>query len=189
MKKKSNRVELIAESVLNGSAKQTWEPAQQRSINGMHGEKIRFYPDMLPSFPNEPTRDKFKIGYIGDGVGEGVTSLVSFEAGEVVFGVSGFFSSEVTLFSLQITEGLHLHDPYFYGKLLHSCEPNTYVDLQKRVFIALKPIRPGDFVTLDYARTEDYLFRTFPCDCGATNCRGIVAGRKQLLEIIKEVRS
>lgn len=189
MKKKSNRVELIAESGLNGSVKQAWKPAQQRSINGMHGDKIRFYPDQLPSFPSEPTRDKFKIGYIGDGVGEGVTSLVSFEAGEVVFGISGFFSSEVTLFSLQITEGLHLHDPYFYGKLLHSCDPNTYVDLQKRVFIALKPIRPGDFVTLDYARTEDYLFRTFPCDCGAANCRGIVAGRKQLLEISKEARS
>lgn len=189
MKKKSNRVELIAESLLNGSVKQTWEPVQQRSINGVHVDKIRFYPDQLPGFPNEPTRDKFKIGYIGDGVGEGVTSLVSFEAGDEVFGISGFFSSEVTLFSLQITEGLHLHDPYFYGKLLHSCDPNTTVDLHKRVFIALKPIRPGDFVTLDYARTEDYLFRTFPCNCGAVNCRGIVAGRKQLLEISRQARS
>ncbi|MSR10288.1 MAG: SET domain-containing protein-lysine N-methyltransferase [Gammaproteobacteria bacterium] len=189
MKTKSNRVELISESGLNGSGKQTWKLTQKRSINGMRGDAIRFYPDQLPSFQNEPTRDKFQIGYIGDGVGEGVTSLVSFEAGDVVFGVSGFFSNEVTLFSLQIAEDLHLHDPYFYGKLLHSCDPNTYVDLQKRVFIALKPILPGDFVTLDYARTEDYLFRTFPCDCGAANCRGIVAGRKQLLELSKEARS
>lgn len=186
MKTKSNRVELISESGLHGSGKQRWKPAQRRSINGLHGNTIRFYPDQLPSFPNEPTRDKFSIGHVGDGVGEGVTSLVSFEAGDIVFAVNGFFSSEVTLFSLQIAEGLHLHDPYFYGKLLHSCDPNTYVDLEKRVFIALKPIRPGDFVTLDYARTEDYLFRTFPCDCGAVNCRGIVAGRKQLPEFGKE---
>lgn len=183
MKNNRDKAEQISETHLNGSTNHSLIRGLNRSAYGLIGESLRFYPAQLPSFPNEPTRDRFKISFIGDGVGEGVTSLVSVEPGEVVFGVSGFFSSEVTLFSLQIAEGLHLHDPYFYGKLLHSCDPNTYVDLEKRVFIALKPIRPGDFVTMDYARTEDYLFRTFPCGCGAVNCRGIVAGRKQLQEM------
>lgn len=143
----------------------------------------RFYPAQLPVFSGEPTRDRFEIRLINDGVGEGVVSLTAFQPGELVFRATGFFSNEVTLFSLQITPTLHLHDPYFYGKLLHSCDPNTYVDVNTRAFIALKPIAPGDFITLDYARSEDYLFRTFPCHCGAVNCRGVVAGNKQLAAV------
>ena len=145
-----------------------------------YGQANRFYPEQLPVFVGEPTRDRFEIRLISDGVGEGVVSLTEFRPGETVFRATGFFSNEVTLFSLQITPTLHLHDPYFYGKLLHSCDPNTYVDVETRSFIALKPIAPGDYITLDYARSEDYLFRTFPCHCGAANCRGVVAGRKQL---------
>lgn len=139
----------------------------------------RFYPEQLPAFANEPTRDRFEIRQVGL-MGEGVVSLVDFEPGEIVFTATGFFSPAVTLFSLQITPELHLHDPYFYGKLLHSCDPNTYVDVATRTFWSRKPIKAGDFVTLDYAMSEDYLFRTFPCHCGAENCRGVVAGAKQL---------
>lgn len=180
MKSRSKNSEPAVVSALNGQA------LKALGNSFLHGElekfpenSNRFYPEQLPRFPHEPTRDRFDISYIGSGVGEGVSSLVAFQPGDVVFGISGFFCTEVTLFSLQIAPGLHLHDPYFYGKLLHSCDPNSYVDLERRVFIALKPIQPGEFVTLDYMRTEDYLFRTFPCSCGAPQCRGYVAGRKQ----------
>lgn len=139
----------------------------------------RFYPDCMPSFPHEPTQERFRIAFIGDGVGEGVMSLTHFMPQNVVFAFTGFFSAEITQFSLQINEGLHLHDPYFYGKILHSCNPNTYVDVERRLFIATKPIFPHDFVTMDYAQTEAYLFRTFPCSCGELNCRGVVKGNKQ----------
>jgi hypothetical protein len=141
--------------------------------------ELRFYPEAMPRFPYEPTRDRFMIAFVGDGVGEGVMSLTEFAPGDIVFAFTGFFSAEITQFSLQIKEGLHLHDPYFYGKILHSCDPKTYVDIEKRLFIASKPIYPNDFVTMDYAQTEDYLFRTFPCSCGTLNCRGVVKGRKQ----------
>ena len=142
---------------------------------------LRFYPDYMPHFEHEPTRDRFHIGYEGDDLGEGVRSLVDFLPGDVVFALTGFFSSEVTLFSLQIAEDLHLHDPFFYGKLLHSCDPNSRADVKARLFKAIKPIAPGDFVTIDYAETEDFLFRSFPCACGAANCRKTVLGRRQTL--------
>lgn len=141
---------------------------------------LRFYPDYLPAFPFEPTRERFHIGYENDHLGEGVRALVPFSCGEIVFACTGFVSSEVTQFSLQLSPGLHLHDPYFYGKILHSCDPNTHVDVVTRQFKAVHPIQPGDFVTMDYAQTEDYLFRNFPCACGAVNCRREVLGRKQL---------
>lgn len=151
---------------------------QKTTPNGL--VTMRFYPDTLPAFTNEPTRERFSIDQIADSVGEGVVSHVSFQTGEIVFAFTGFFSTEITQFSLQVREGLHLHDPYFMGKVLHSCDPNTSCDMIRRVFVALKPIMPGDFITMDYAETEDYLFRTFPCECGAPNCRGIVKGRKEV---------
>jgi ArsR family transcriptional regulator len=36
-------------------------------------------------------------------------------------------------------------------------------------------------VTIDYAHTEDFLFRNFPCVCGAPNCRKTVLGRRQIM--------
>jgi tyrocidine synthetase-3 len=140
----------------------------------------RFYPDTMPSFAYEPTREHFSITRIGDTVGEGVMTHIPFEAGQIIFGFTGFFSSEITQFSLQVHEGLQLHDPYFMGKVLHSCDPNAYCDMERRLFIALKPIMAGDFITMDYAQTEDYLFKSFPCECGAPNCCGIVKGRKEV---------
>lgn len=147
----------------------------------------RFYPDMLPPFENEPTPERFSIVRVGDDVGQGVMTHVAFEAGELIFAFTGFFSREITQFSLQVREGLHLHDPYFMGKILHSCDPNAIVDMETRTFTALRHIEPGEYITMDYASTEDYLFKTFPCSCGAEHCRGIVTGRKQRIpEAAKE---
>jgi len=139
----------------------------------------RFYPEAMPAFRYEPTRDRFDIVRVGDGVGEGVVTRIAFEAGETIFAFTGFFSEEITQFSLQVEEGLHLHDPYFMGKVLHSCDPNAHCDMERRVFTALKPIRPGEFITMDYAQTEEVLFKIFDCVCGAEHCRGVVKGRKQ----------
>jgi hypothetical protein len=140
---------------------------------------MRFYPAELPPFKNEPTRDRFTIAQVGDSVGEGVKTFVSFEAGDIVFEFTGFFTHLITLFSLQVEDGLHLHDPYFMGKILHCCDPNTKVDMKARTFTATRHIEAGEFITMDYASTEEVLYRTFECSCGAENCRGVVKGSKQ----------
>lgn len=150
------------------------------SLQSEPAQYNRFYPEQLPSFAHEPTRDRFEIRQVSEGVGEGIVSLADFAAGDIVFACTGFFSDQVTLFSLQITPNLHLHDPYFYGKLLHSCDPNIEVDVNTRQFVATRRISAGEYLTLDYVRSEDYLFRSFICQCGAPHCRGMVAGRKQL---------
>jgi tyrocidine synthetase-3 len=136
----------------------------------------RFYPDFYPTFEYEPTTDRFEIRHVGDSVGEGVVALVDFAPGEIVFRFTGVFSSTVTLFTLQVNDSLHLHDPFFMGKILHNCDPNCSVDMQTRTFTAVKPIKAGEFVTMDYAQTEARLYRNFPCSCGAANCRGYVMG-------------
>lgn len=66
-----------------------------------------------------------------------------------------------------------------HGEVLHHCDPNATVDMERRLFIARKAIRPGDRVTMDYAEAENYLFRIFACQCDAAICRGTVEGRLQ----------
>jgi hypothetical protein len=144
-----------------------------------HHQNNRFYPDSLPHFKHEPNKQQFEIVTIGDSVGEGVKTKVTFDQGELVFQFTGFLSSDITLFSLQIEEGVHLHDPFFMGKVLHSCDPNTIVDMKKRTFTAARPIAAGEFITMDYASTETQLYRNFNCCCGAKHCRGKVKGSNE----------
>jgi hypothetical protein len=49
---------------------------------------------------------------------------------------------------------------------------------------ALRDIAANSFLYMDYAETEDVLFKQFPCSCGAPNCRGWITGRKELPESI-----
>lgn len=137
----------------------------------------RFYPDTFPVFANEPSPEKFRIVTTGD-CGEGIVSEANFHPGEVVFSFTGTLTTEMTLYTLQVRPGLHIHDPYFMGKVLHSCDPNMECNMETRTFTARKEIKPGDYLTMDYDTTEEILFREFECHCGSANCRGRIRGSK-----------
>ncbi|MBF0478122.1 MAG: SET domain-containing protein-lysine N-methyltransferase [Candidatus Omnitrophica bacterium] len=143
--------------------------------------KNRFYPDSLPEFPYEPKPGDFRIQKIGDSVGNGVMALKSFLPGDIVFAFTGFLVTEITQYSLRYRNGLHVHDPFFMGKVLHCCNPNTYCNMETRQFIAVQAINPGELITMDYLQTEDVLFKPFNCSCGAPNCRGYVSSREEAL--------
>lgn len=136
----------------------------------------RFYPSSLPFFRYEPDPGRFEICRISDSVGEGVVARSCFSRKDIVCGFSGYLVSSITQFSLRLGAGLHIHDPYFMGKVLHSCDPNLHCDMKQRLFIAKKDIRPGDIITMDYEQTEERLFKPFNCSCGSGNCRGFIGG-------------
>ncbi|GAB4520724.1 MAG: hypothetical protein OHK0046_31340 [Anaerolineae bacterium] len=146
----------------------------------------RFYPEFFPAFEYEPTTDNFAIQRVSDGVGEGVVALVDFEPGSIVFRFTGIFSADITQFTLRVTDELHLHDPIFMGKILHSCDANCDVNMQTRTFTAKRHIKAGEFVTMDYAQTEAHLYRNFECCCGASNCRGFVTGYMDQPELVQQ---
>lgn len=139
----------------------------------------RLYPDEIASFTGEPSNSDVAVRRISPEIGEGLVALRTFAPGELVFVFSGVASPVVTQYSLQLPNGMHLHDPWVMGKVLHHCDANCTVDMETQTFYALREIRPGDCITMDYAQTEDYLFRVFECRCDADNCRGIVKGRLQ----------
>jgi hypothetical protein len=57
--------------------------------------------------------------------------------------------------------------------LNHSCEPNV-VWRDDRWVVALRRIRPGEELAVDYATTELDPFWRMECSCGCPRCRGIV---------------
>lgn len=128
----------------------------------------RFYPKFIPPFDNEPIKTSFALK---DGeLGRHVVSLKSFGKGEVIFRFSGLISSKITQHSLQVLNNLHVHDEWFMGFVAHACEPNCYVDISSLSFIAIKNIKIGDFITMDYFQTETKLFKKFKCVCLNGKC-------------------
>ncbi len=140
---------------------------------------MRFYPESIPEFQYEPTAERFNIIHVDNQIGECVISLGEFDIGSIVFAFSGSFTTQITQYTLQISKGLHIHDPYFMGKLAHSCSPNSRCDMETHLIIATKKIKRGNPITIDYEATEDVLFWPFYCSCNKINCRKRIVGKKK----------
>ena len=139
---------------------------------------MRFYSNNVPRYPYEPTRDCLAIvGTINQG--QGLISLRNIKPGDIVFRFHGEELTYQTLFTLQRAAGSYIEDPQVMGKVLHSCDPNMSCDMQTLTFTAIKPIVAGEYLTMDYETTEDELFRSFDCGCGAAECRGYISGRSK----------
>ena len=63
-------------------------------------------------------------------------------------------------------------DPSAWAPQNHSCQPNTGYDGLN--VIALRPINPGEELTLDYSAFLDEHMEPFQCRCGLPGCRGLI---------------
>ena len=142
---------------------------------------MRIYPSHLSPVSLEPQAEEFRVIDVDDTCGQGLMVLRDFQRGERLFRMNGTLTTELTLHTLQLEPSLHLDVPYVAGKVLHSCDPNSWLDVETRLFLARRPIEAGELLTMDYDETEDILYRPFTCCCGAENCRGEIAGRLRTL--------
>ena len=55
----------------------------------------------------------------------------------------------------------------------HSCDANSGVQGQIDI-VAIKDIKEGEEITIDYSIIEGDAFWEMPCSCGSSNCRKIV---------------
>jgi SET domain-containing protein len=79
---------------------------------------------------------------------------------------------------LQIEEGFYLLtidqvEPA--DRVNHSCDPNAGFTGQIGL-VAMRDIRPGEEVCLDYAMCDGTPYDEFICTCGSENCRGNITG-------------
>lgn len=139
------------------------------------------YPAIYGQNPMFPKATDFMVVTKDEMSGKGVICYRAFKRGEVIAHMGGEIINEIRQHTLQISENKHLYDPHFSGYFLHSCSPNISLDMKNMTVTALKDIEANSYLYMDYAETEDYLFKQFPCSCGASNCRGWITGRKEIL--------
>lgn len=111
--------------------------------------------------------------------GLGVRTGPARRAGEVIHRFDGQIGPELRQHTLQVAPGRHISDTRYIGYLSHSCDPNTALDMVGFRLVALKDARAGELLTIDYAATEDELYRQFACGCGAPCCRRWINGRAE----------
>ena len=140
------------------------------------------YPLSFGTDPLFPNAIDFEVKFKDEQSGKGVFTYRSFKKGDVLARMSGEVLSEIRQHTLQISEDRHLYDPFFSGYFLHSCSPNISLDMENLLVTALEDIPANTYLYMDYAETEDYLFKQFPCSCGSAQCRGWVSGKKQNLK-------
>jgi len=139
------------------------------------------YPEEYDLDPDDgyPKEEDFKVCRKEYGKGVGVYVKKPFKRGELVARITGNIIPHMGQHTLQITPTTHLLDQYFTGFLLHSCSPNIYLDMLEFEIWALRDIDAGQSMTMDYASTEDVLYKQFPCLCQTHNCRHWITGRKE----------
>ena len=138
------------------------------------------YPPHFGNNPLFPSKNDFRVVLKNHVAGMGVMTYKFIAKGSLVCAIAGDIITEIRQHTLQIEPDLHLHDLYFSGYFLHSCSPNIELDMKKMLVYAVQDINPMDYLTMDYAQTEDVLYKQFPCGCGSENCRGWITGRKEL---------
>jgi hypothetical protein len=123
-----------------------------------------------------PSAKHFKVERDG-----GVRARVDFDGRVRIARVSGYAVNERRPRTLQLSARIHLYDSWFCGLLRHSCNPNVFFDTTYLELWTVQAIAAGTPLTLDYASTEDTLFRQFACQCGELNCRGWITGSTEYL--------
>ncbi len=132
----------------------------------------------MPPHQGHPRARDFEV-IERPGLGWTVIARVAFRAGAWMARFDGVTVGYLTQHSLQKKPRLHIVDVHFAGLLAHACEPNVVLDMVRQNLHALRAIRPGDQLTIDYEATEDELFAPFVCRCGSADCRKIIVGRRE----------
>lgn len=110
-------------------------------------------------------------------VGACVRSLRDCAAGAVLDRFTGDIGPIVSQHSLQVRDGVHIRGTRYIGYLSHGCDPNCRLDMARSELVSLRAILAGEILTIDYAATEDRLYRQFACACHAPSCRRWITGR------------
>ncbi|MHC8323993.1 lysine methyltransferase [Pseudomonas sp. GB2N2] len=141
-----------------------------RSSNGI-------YPFVeLPLRLGYPSKDEFEIIYDARRSAIAVAALREFPRLTRACRFSGHLLPYRSRHTRQMAPGIHVYDPRFLGLLNHSCDPSVFPDMSEMQLWALKDIKNGDRLTMDFAATEDKLQRQFACRCGCPCCRGWIMG-------------
>ena len=136
------------------------------------------YPSIIQAEEGHPNSANFFVKDTGDKRGNGLRGKVAFQKDDFVAKLSGVIVNKTALDTIQITPTLYFADRWFCRFLLHSCDPNLEINLEHLQVRALRNIPVGEYLTIDYANTDDEVTFQFACECWAENCRGWILKRR-----------
>ncbi len=118
-------------------------------------------------------------------LGRSAFALREFDKGHLLMRAWGPCTKHRTRHTIQVDRDLHVLPPPPLQFFNHSCEPNCGLILRngvdEMVVHVLRPIEPGEEMTLDYNTFEyEVQFLNGPCLCQAPKCRGSVRGYKTM---------
>ena len=118
-------------------------------------------------------------------------SKKSFRINDVISSFSeSIIGTEVTYLTVQISENEHIQlKPEFLQYINHSCDPNTFFDVDSMNLIALKNIQENEELTFFYPSTEWKMVQPFQCFCQTEKCLEQIQGASFIpLNKLKEYR-
>lgn len=126
--------------------------------------------------------------------GKSLFALKDFKKDEVVFVAYGAIVTKATDYTIPIDWEV-LIEPRIPVEnicqyVCHSCEPNLGIK-QRSLFVAMKNIKKGEEVTIDYAMIgyeygDELSEEGRVCKCYKPACRGMLGSYKELPEELKE---
>ncbi len=99
--------------------------------------------------------------------------------------ISNFYFTDVydkpNRLTVQIGEHQHIELlPTYLECINHSCEPNSFFDVEKKQLICIRAINTDEEITFFYPSTEWKMDVPFNCCCNCQYCIGYIAGAKYL---------
>src|SRR6266545_1558378 len=133
------------------------EPYTAANDPSESGQPLLIYPAIVPPEDGHPTSADFEVVNTRDDRGRGLRTRRLFRRGERVAMLSGILVHHATLDTIQVSPTMHIHDRWFCRFLLHSCDPNLAIDVRTMEARATREIDHGEYLSIDYAATEDVL--------------------------------
>jgi hypothetical protein len=118
-------------------------------------------------------------------------SRKAFGAHEVIAGFSwNKIHPKPSYLTVQISDNEHIELlPAYLECVNHSCDPNSFFDTTKQLFISMKSIQEGEEFTFFYPSSEWDMDQAFQCNCGSAACIGLIKGAQHLpSSLIKNYR-
>ncbi|KAI4169682.1 MAG: hypothetical protein LQ343_005504 [Gyalolechia ehrenbergii] len=136
-----------------------------------------------PSHPN-----LFEIVHRSDDFRTFARSKVNLPPGSILAAIEGAtVVNAAAYFTFQAAPDIHMVFNSDFMYFNHSCDPNTVFDFERSEVRVIKHVHAGDSLTWFYPSSEWDMVQPFHCRCGASCCRGWIAGASQLdSEVLQE---
>ncbi|KAJ5281742.1 hypothetical protein N7478_007114 [Penicillium angulare] len=145
-------------------------------------DPIPAVPALREEFPSPTHPDRLHVNRSSKAFGSGAYSLIDLPAGALFAKITTATPGKKAYTSVQTGADTHIElnsDLVFCN---HSCAPTVVFDMARMEVRAVddRPLKKGDALTFFYPSTEWDMDQAFQCTCGANECKGWIAGAKDM---------